>query len=293
MDSAAFAPRPATLYAVATPIGNLRDITLRALDVLRAVDCVAAEDTRVTGILLGHFGISVRTIALHAHNEKQQAERVVALLGEGKSVALVTDAGTPGLSDPGALLIARVRQAGFSIEPIPGPSALTAALSVTGWPAVPFAFNGFLPARSAARRRALELVRDSAQAQVFFETPHRIVEALEDIAAVLGGDRRITIARELTKRFESVHETTLALATEWIVADSDRQRGEFVLIVEGAAAPAPGAGDHAPGAEDMRVFNLLRAEMPASRAAKLAAEITGKSRDAFYRLAIGEPERKP
>ena len=287
IDRAAFVPRPATLYAVATPIGNLRDITLRALDVLRAVDCVAAEDTRVTSGLLAHFGIVVKTIALHAHNEKQQAVRIVALLAAGKNVALVTDAGTPGLSDPGAELMAAVRSAGFAIEPIPGPSALTAALSVAGWLAVPFAFNGFLPPRRSARRAALDRIRDAAPAQIFFEAPHRIVEALGDLAAILGAGRRITIARELTKRFETVHETTLGSAPEWIVADADRQRGEFVLIVEGAPEREE-ASDCTPGTEDMRVFNLLRVAVPASKAAKLAAEITGKPRDAFYRLAIGE-----
>jgi 16S rRNA (cytidine1402-2'-O)-methyltransferase len=186
-----------------------------------------------------------------------------------------------------------VREAGYRVEPIPGPSALTTALSVAGFAAVPFAFNGFLPPRAAARRAALERFRDAAAAQVFFETPHRIVEALEDLAAVFGRDRRITIARELTKRFESVHTTTLGEALEWIAADTDRKRGEFVLIVEGAPAHAKADGDDAPGAAEMRVFDLLREAMPASRAAKLAAEITGKSRDAFYRTAIGakgEPE---
>jgi 16S rRNA (cytidine1402-2'-O)-methyltransferase len=287
MNDAPFAPAPSTLYAVATPIGNLRDITLRAIDVLRAVDCIAAEDTRVSAVLLARFGIGVKTIALHAHNEKRQAGHVVALLGAGKSVALVTDAGTPGLSDPGAELVARVREAGFAVEPIPGPSALTAALSVTGWAAIPFTFNGFLPPRSAARRTTLETLRDSPAAQVFFEAPHRIAATLADLAASFGGARRITIARELTKRFESVHETTLGEAVDWIAADDDRRRGEFVLIVDGAAARAADS-DSAPTREDLRVLKLLRTEMSASRAAKLAAEITGKPRDAFYRVAIEE-----
>jgi 16S rRNA (cytidine1402-2'-O)-methyltransferase len=283
MDRPPFAPRPATLYIVATPIGNLRDITLRALDVLGAVDCIAAEDTRITGVLLGHFGIAARTIALHAHNERQRAEVLVRLLADGKSVALVTDAGTPGLSDPGAELVGQVRRAGFAVEPIPGPSALTAALSVTGWPASPFTFHGFLPSRGAARAAALAAAKDATPAQIFFEAPHRIVEMLDDLRAAFGGERRITIAREVTKRFETIHESTLAAAIEWIGADADRRRGEFVLIVEGApAAPRePGA----PGPEDERLFRLLRAALPASRAAKLAAEITGKSRDDFYRMA--------
>ena len=287
MDIAAFTPKPSTLYTVATPIGNLRDITLRALDVLRGVDCVFAEDTRVSGVLLAHFGISVRTIALHAHNEKRQSDRVIELLMEGKSIALISDAGTPGLSDPGAELVAEVRSAGFAIEPIPGPSSLTAALSVTGWSAIPFTFHGFLPPRPAARRTVLAGLASQTSAHVFFEAPHRIEETLADLNAAFGPERRITIARELTKRFETIHETTLADAVGWICGDADRRRGEFVLIVEGVVHAAA-AGDNLPTAEDMRVFKLLRKELPASRAAKLAADITRKSRDAFYRRSIDE-----
>ena len=287
MDTAAFTPKPSTLYAVATPIGNLRDITLRALDVLRGVDCVFAEDTRVSGVLLAHFGISVKTIALHAHNEKRQSDRVIELLMRGNSVALISDAGTPGLSDPGSELVAEVRSAGFAIEPIPGASSLTAALSVVGWAAMPFTFHGFLPPRPAARRSALESLAASSAAQVFFEAPHRIEETLADLATILGPARRITIARELTKRFETIHETTLGNAVEWVSADPDRRRGEFVLVVEGAALAS--ANGTIPDAEDMRVFNLLRKEMSAPRAAKLAADITRKSRDAFYRRSIEAP----
>ena len=282
MDSTAFAPAPSTLYAVATPIGNLRDITLRALDVLRGVDRIAAEDTRVSSGLLRHYGIATKLIALHEHNERAQAARIVALLQEGLSVALISDAGTPGVSDPGAELIGIVRAAGFAVLPIPGPSALTAALSVTGWPALPFIFIGFLPPKAAARRAVLAALADGRPALVFYEAPHRIVATLEDLAACLGGARRITIGRELTKRFETVHETALAGAAPWVAEDPDRQRGEFVLIVEGApAAPAD-----APDATDLRVLNLLLGELPASRAAKLAAEITGKPRRAFYALAL-------
>ena len=282
MDSTAFAPAPSTLYAVATPIGNLRDITLRALDVLRGVDRIAAEDTRVSSGLLRHYGIATRLIALHEHNERAQAARIVALLQEGLSVALISDAGTPGISDPGAELVGIVRAAGFAVLPIPGPSALTAALSVTGWPALPFTFIGFLPPKAAARRAALDALADARSALVFYEAPHRIVATLEDFAACLGGARRITIGRELTKRFETVHETTLAGAALWVAEDPDRQRGEFVLVVEGA----PAAAADAPDAADQRVLNLLLEELPASRAAKLAAEITGKPRRAFYALAL-------
>ena len=283
MDSTAFAPAPSTLYAVATPIGNLRDITLRALDVLRGVDRIAAEDTRVSSGLLRHYGIATRLLALHEHNERAQAARIVDLLREGLSVALISDAGTPGVSDPGAELVAAVRRAGYSVLPVPGASALTAALSVTGWPAIPFTFVGFLPARGAARRAALDGLRESHASLIFYEAPHRIVAALADFAERLGGARRITIGRELTKRFETVHESTLAEAVAWLAAEADRQRGEFVLIVEGA----PVLTDEELNAADIRVLDLLLRELPASRAARLAAEITGKPRRAFYERTIG------
>ena len=288
MDSTAFAPAPSTLYAVATPIGNLRDITLRALDVLRGVDRIAAEDTRVSSVLLRHYGISTRLIALHQHNERAQAARIVAWLREGLSVALIADAGTPGISDPGAELVAIVRAAGFAVLPIPGPSALTAALSVTGWAAVPFTFIGFLPARPATRRAALEALREVREALIFYEAPHRIIATLGDLAERLGESRRVTVGRELTKRFETVHESTLAGALHWVAEDADRQRGEFVLIVEGAAPVI----DDAPRAADLHVFELLLRELPASRAARLAADITGKPRRFFYDLAIGSDKSK-
>ncbi|MEP7083730.1 MAG: 16S rRNA (cytidine(1402)-2'-O)-methyltransferase [Betaproteobacteria bacterium] len=283
MDSTAFVPAPATLYAVATPIGNLRDITLRALDVLRGVDRIAAEDTRVSATLLRHYGIATRLLALHEHNERAQAQRIVALLREGESIALISDAGTPGISDPGAQLVAAVRTAGFDVLPIPGASALTAAVSVTGWGALPFTFVGFLPARSGARRTALDGLRDSHAALVFYEAPHRIVAALGDLVERLGGTRRVTLGRELTKRFETVHESTLADGLEWLTADTDRQRGEFVLIVEGAAA----IDERAINDADIRLLELLLRELPASRAARVAAEISGKPRSAFYERTIG------
>ena len=282
IDNSAFLPAPSTLYVVATPIGNLRDITLRAIDVLRGVDAIAAEDTRVSKVLLAHYGIAPNLIALHAHNERSQAARVIALLAERRSVALITDAGTPAISDPGTALVAEARAAGFVVQPVPGPSSVTAALSVTGWPALPFTFIGFLPPKAAARHAALDELRDHSAAMVFFEAPHRIVATLSALAASLGDERRITIAREMTKRFETLHETTLGDATVWVAAAPENQRGEFVLIVEGA----PAIVDDAPGAADLRVFELLWGEMPPARAAKLAAEITGKSRDAFYRIAL-------
>ena len=286
MDEAAFKPAPGTLYVVATPIGNLRDIPLRALDVLRAADCVAAEDTRVTEILLRHYGIGSKLLPLHEHNERAQSARVAALLSEGKSVALVSDAGTPAISDPGTVLVGAVRAAGHSVVTVPGPSALAAALSLCGWLAGPFRFEGFLPSKPAARRNALEALAAEQAALVFYEAPHRIAECVADLAASLGGARRITIARELTKRFESVHECALADAPAWLAGDPDRLRGEFVLIVEGA--PAQDVKDLGP--EDARILRALLAELPASRAARVAAELTGKPRAAFYEAALAQKE---
>lgn len=268
------------LYVVATPIGNLADITLRALEVLRAVAVVCAEDTRTTGKLLRHHGIDARLKAVHAHNEARAAGEIAALLGAGRDVALVTDAGTPGISDPGALIVGAVRAAGFEIVPIPGPSAIATALSVSGLHG-PFAFIGFLPAKAAARRSALARWRDFPHALVLYEAPHRILDCAGDLAQVLGEERKIVIGRELTKRYESVHECVLGEACRWLEADPDRQRGEFVLVVSGAALR-----DEPVSAEARRVLAALAAELPLRSAVRLAAEITGAPRNALYAIAL-------
>lgn len=269
---------------VATPIGNLADITLRALEVLRAADVVCAEDTRTTAKLLRHHGIDARLKAVHAHNEARAAAELTALLGAGQDVALVTDAGTPGISDPGALIVAAVRAAGFATVPVPGASALAAALSVSGVPG-PFAFIGFLPAKAAARRGALARWREFPHALVVYEAPHRILDCIADLAQVLGGERRIVIGRELTKVYESVHECALGEAGPWLEADPDRQRGEFVLVVSGAAPSA-----EAVSAEARRVLTALLAELPLKSAVRLAAEITGAPRNALYAIALENRE---
>ncbi|HXF67159.1 MAG TPA: 16S rRNA (cytidine(1402)-2'-O)-methyltransferase [Burkholderiales bacterium] len=271
---------------MATPIGNLRDISLRALDVLGSVDAVAAEDTRVTARLLAHYGVSRRLIAVHEHNERRAAREVLALLAAGRSVALVCDAGTPAVSDPGALLVAQARAAGHAVVPVPGANAALAALSVSGLPAPHFLFYGFLPARGAARRRELERLAALPCPIVFYEAPHRILECAADLAAVLGAARRVAIARELTKRFETVHLCALGEACEWLRADAHRVRGEFVLIVEGAAeAPARGA-------EAGRVLEALLAALPLKQAVALAARITGARRNELYRLALSLKKRE-
>jgi 16S rRNA (cytidine1402-2'-O)-methyltransferase len=271
----------AALYVVATPIGNLRDLSLRALDVLKAVDVVAAEDTRVTRHLLGHYGIDARPISLHEHIEEQASGRVIELLHAGKSVALVSDAGTPAISDPGARLVRRVRQAGFAVVPVPGASAITAAMSAAGLLAARFLFCGFLPAQSGARMRELEALRDTRAALVIYEAPHRVRETLADLARVLGGQREVVIARELTKLFETIHTCRLAEAMAWLDADANRGKGEFVLVVEGA----PESRD-AQGEEGKRVLAVLLRELPLKQAVQLAAEITGAKRNALYDQAL-------
>jgi 16S rRNA (cytidine1402-2'-O)-methyltransferase len=265
---------------VATPIGNLGDIGLRALGALRGVEAVAAEDTRVTRRLLTHHGIVKRLIAVHEHNEKRAVDGILALLRAGRSVALTCDAGTPAISDPGALLVAAARAAGFRVTPVPGPNAAIAALSVCGFGAPHHLFYGFLPARAASRRRELSALAHLPFTLVFYEAPHRVEECVFDLRAALGEARRIVIARELTKLFESVHACTLAEAGAWLAGDADRRKGEFVLIVEGAAATM--AADDA----GKRVLEALLGELPLRQAVNLAARITGERKNELYRLAL-------
>ncbi|MEW5769305.1 MAG: 16S rRNA (cytidine(1402)-2'-O)-methyltransferase [Pseudomonadota bacterium] len=279
---------PGTLAIVATPIGNLRDITLRALDVLRQADLIAAEDTRNSQHLLGAYGIQGKLVAVHEHNEAAAATRIVADLQAGKRVAYISDAGTPGLSDPGARLVQAVRAAGLPVLPVPGASALAAAVSVSGIEG-PFLFHGFLPPKAAARRKVLEGLRDLPAALVFYEAPHRIEETVADLAAVLGEARTVLFARELTKRFEQLHACPLGEATAWLAADDNHRRGEFVLVV---APPAPAAEDG--GQDARRVLEVLLAELPVKQAAQLAAKLTGARKNELYDLALGlKNESKP
>ena len=271
-----------TLYVVATPVGNLGDITLRALDVLKGVDVIAAEDTRVTVRLLNRHGIAARLVAVHEHNERRAAERVIGLLADGKAVALVSDAGTPGIADPGAQVVAAVRGAGYPVVPIPGPNAAAAALSASGFEAGRFLFCGFLPARAAERRRALGDLKTQTALLVFYEAPHRVLDCVADLCAVFGGARGILIARELTKIHETMHHCRLDEAAAWLQADDNRRRGEFVLVVQGAAeASREGAAD----AEG--TLKILLEELPLKQAVALGVKLTGVSRNALYRLALG------
>ena len=269
------------LYVVATPIGNLRDITLRALDVLGSADVIAAEDTRNTAHLLTHHGISAgRLMAVHQHNERGAAEKIVALLQAGQSVAFVSDAGTPAVSDPGALLVEAVRTAGLRVIPIPGANAAIAALSASGLAEPHFLFYGFLPNKSAARRHALENVRNVAAVLVFYEAPHRIVECVADLQTVFGAEREIVFAREITKLFESIHRCTLGTALDWLNSDPNNQRGEFVLLVSGAQ-PQPGLST-----ETRNTLSLLLEALPLKQAVQLATQITGAKRGELYQLAL-------
>lgn len=267
---------------VATPIGNLQDITFRALEVLKSVEVVAAEDTRHSAGLLNHYGIKAKLTALHEHNERAAGEKLVALLQGGQSVALISDAGTPAISDPGAVLVNMARAAGIRVVPIPGASAAVAALSASGLLMPRFLFVGFMPAKRSHRREVLESLRTVPVTLVFYEAPHRVLESVEDLAEVLGGDRSITFARELTKTFETIASCPLDEAVDWLKADPDRQRGEFVLLVEGA----PESEDQVVPDDARRVLTLLLDELPLKQAVKLATDITGAKKNALYELAL-------
>ena len=276
------------LYVVATPIGNLEDTSARALRVLREVDAIAAEDTRHTGQLLAHFAIATPLFSLHEHNERARLESVVARLRAGQALALVSDAGTPLISDPGFPLVRELRRQGLPVIPVPGPSSVLAALSVAGLPTDRFVFEGFLPAKGHARRERLRELAGEPRTLVFLEASHRIAETLADLAAELGAARPAVIARELTKRFEEIQGAPLAELAAWLVAESQRQKGEFVLVVQGAVAV-----DETDTPETRRLLTALLAELPMGRAVALAAQVTGLKRKALYELALRLAGRQP
>jgi len=269
------------LYVVATPIGNLGDISARALEVLAGVAVIAAEDTRHSGKLLHYFGVKTPTIALHDHNERVVSESIIARLQVGDAVALVSDAGTPLISDPGYHLVAQARAAGCQVVPVPGASALLAALSVSGLPSDRFTFEGFLPAKAGARSAKLELLRDDPRTLVFYEAPHRIEESISAMAAVFGAGRPAVIARELTKTFETIHGDTLAELVKWLAADANQCKGEFVVMVGGATAV-----EQLVDAQAERVLRLLLEEVSLKQAAALAAKITGVKKNLLYQFAL-------
>jgi 16S rRNA (cytidine1402-2'-O)-methyltransferase len=269
-----------TLYVVATPIGNLRDLSPRAADILASVTLIAAEDTRHTGQLLQLFGIGTRLTALHEHNEADRSDSLIADLLRGDSIALVSDAGTPLISDPGFNLIAAARNNGVPVVAVPGACAAIAALSVAGLPTDRFAFEGFLPAKNAARRAQLESLLAETRTLIFYEAPHRIVEALQDMATTLGADRGAAVSRELTKRFETTYYGTLAELARKAADDPDMSRGEIVIVVAGASPREQGANLDA-----HKILRVLAEELSPAQAAKLTAKITGAKRSELYELA--------
>jgi 16S rRNA (cytidine1402-2'-O)-methyltransferase len=273
-----------TLYVVATPIGNLGDVSTRAKETLAAVDVVAAEDTRHSGRLLATLGIERPMLSLHEHNEAARAAEIVAKLRDGRSVALVSDAGTPLVSDPGFRVVAAVRAAGLRVVPIPGACAAIVALSIAGLPTDRFCFEGFLPSRAAARRSRLQALAHEPRTLVFYEAPHRIAETLADCAAAFGGDRPAVLARELTKLHESTYADSLGALAARAGSDADMNRGEAVLIVGGA--PVEERTDAA-GEVDVRVLlGALLAELPVSRAVDVVVKATGQRRNRVYELAL-------
>jgi 16S rRNA (cytidine1402-2'-O)-methyltransferase len=278
-------PRAGVLFLVATPIGNLGDLGTRARDLLRDADLLLAEDTRHTAHLLHACGIARPAAGIesfHEHNERARVPRVLERLQAGASVALVSDAGTPLVSDPGATLVRAAIEAGIEVIAVPGPCAAIAALSTSGLSAGRFAFEGFLPARSAARRRTLESLASEPRTLVFYEAPHRLGETLEDLAHCLGDERPAAVAREITKRFESAYRGTLAELALRAGQDADMNRGEIVIVVQGA----PQAEEGADGDDSDRVLAALLEELPVSQAARLAARLTGRSRKALYDRAL-------
>jgi 16S rRNA (cytidine1402-2'-O)-methyltransferase len=271
-----------TLYVVATPIGNLEDMTPRAIRILSEVDLIAAEDTRHSGKLLKHFGIEAKTEALHEHNERSQVPRLIEILQAGKSIAFITDAGTPLVSDPGFHLVRSARQAGLSVIPVPGACAAIVALSAAGLPSDRFVFEGFPPAKSAARRAVFEKLREETRTLIFYESPHRIRESLGEMTEIFGPEREAVLARELTKQFETVHDGTLRELSEWVSRDPHQQLGEFVILIHGV----PRAEREAVDEEAERVLGILLEELPVSQAAALAAKITGLKKNKLYDFAL-------
>ena len=276
------ASNPGILYVVATPIGNLGDMVPRAVETLQTVALIAAEDTRHSSRLLSHFDIKTPCIAYHDHSDDTRVDQLVARLQGGESIALISDAGTPLVSDPGYRLVRSARQTGIQIVPIPGACAMIAALSAAGLPSDRFAFEGFLPAKQVARCAQLQSLAADLRTLIFYEAPHRILETLQDMAQVFGAEREVVMARELTKTFESFHRCPLGEAHDWLLADANRQRGEFVLLVEAA----PPAEDDADAREAERVLQLLLADLPLKQAVKLAVDITGGKKNALYQLAL-------
>lgn len=272
------------LYVVATPIGNLGDISQRAIEVMQHVNLIAAEDTRHSGQLLKHFDIRTHCLALHEHNERKVTQSLLNRLKQGESIALVSDAGTPLLSDPGFYLVREAAAQGLTVIPVPGPSAIMTALCAAGLPTDRFCFEGFLPTKSTARRNRLAELRDNTATMVFFESPHRILASLDDMRTILGNERQVVVARELTKTFETFLRGKLVDVYGQVATDANQQKGEIVIVVHGAELPdETGIDPHA-----KRILNILLRELPVKQAAALASEITGVKKNRLYQHAVKE-----
>jgi 16S rRNA (cytidine1402-2'-O)-methyltransferase len=275
------ASQPGQLYIVATPIGNLADISSRATEILQQVDLIAAEDTRHSKHLLQHYAINTKTISLHEHNEQQRSETLLQNLLAGESIALISDAGTPLISDPGYRFVSLVKQQGIDVVPIPGSCALIAAMSASGLASDRFAFEGFLPAKSSARKQVLETLKNDCHTLIFYESPRRLLDTLKDCVQTFGGERRACLARELTKMHETIETRALEQLVDWVAQDDNQQRGECVLLIEGATDTVS-----VDEQEMARVLAILLAELPVKQAAAMTASITGCSKNQAYQQAL-------
>ena len=269
-----------TLYIVATPIGNLSDITAHAIDCLKSVAIIACEDTRTSGKLLNHFNIPTKTWAYHDHNAEVQTPKLIEILQSGQSIALISDAGTPLISDPGFRLVRACHQAGIKVSPVVGASAAVGALSVAGLPSDKFYFYGFLPTKTAGRQSELTKIKDVTATLIFYEAPHRIVECIDDMITVLGDNRQVTFCREITKTFETIYPSTLGELKQFVASDANQQKGEMVLVVAGASESTDDHGKH-----DKLLKRLLE-DLSVKKAAQLASDITGAKKNALYERAL-------
>ncbi|VTX71377.1 16S rRNA (cytidine(1402)-2'-O)-methyltransferase [Haemophilus haemolyticus] len=276
------------LYIVATPIGNLQDITQRALDTFAQVDLIAAEDTRHSGLLLSHYGIKKPFFALHDHNEQEKAHILVEKLKQGSNIALISDAGTPLISDPGFHLVRQCREAGIRVVPLPGACAAITALCASGIASDRFCFEGFLPAKSKARKDKLENIAEEDRTLIFYESTHRILDTLEDMQSVLGGERYIVLAREITKTWETITGNTIKNLREWLLGDPNRTKGEMVLIVEGK--PKSDNNDEI-SPQAMKALELIAEELPLKKAAAIVAELYGYKKNALYQFGLAHLEK--
>ncbi|WP_112080686.1 16S rRNA (cytidine(1402)-2'-O)-methyltransferase [Haemophilus influenzae] len=276
------------LYIVATPIGNLQDITQRALETFAQVDLIAAEDTRHSGLLLSHYGIKKPFFALHDHNEQEKAHILVEKLKQGSNIALISDAGTPLISDPGFHLVRQCREAGIRVVPLPGACAAITALCASGIASDRFCFEGFLPAKSKARKDKLENIAEEDRTLIFYESTHRILDTLEDMQAVLGEERYIVLAREMTKTWETITGNTIKNLREWLLEDPNRTKGEMVLIVEGK--PKSDNNDEI-SPQAIKALELIAEELPLKKAAAIVAELYGYKKNALYQFGLAHLEK--